>query len=94
MLIYNALSSTPFRSVKLRSRRDTCPACGPSKGESSHSIKEMDYVQFCGGSKPNWEERGLQPGPSAGDRITVEVSGYPVGVLTITHIGKGPAGAL
>ncbi|KAH6913236.1 molybdenum cofactor synthesis 3 [Coprinopsis sp. MPI-PUGE-AT-0042] len=72
MLIYNALSSPPFRSIKLRSRRETCPACGPSKDQSSTTIQETDYVQFCGGSRPNWEERGLQPGPSASDRITVE----------------------
>ncbi|KAG2018096.1 molybdenum cofactor synthesis 3 [Coprinopsis cinerea AmutBmut pab1-1] len=68
MLLYNALSSPPFRTIKLRSRRESCPACG-SKGDKT-KIAETDYVQFCGGSKPDWETLGLKAG-SPEERLSV-----------------------
>lgn len=61
MLIYSALAFPPFRSVKLRSRRRTCPACG-DEVEKIGEISSMDYVNFCGGPAPNWEKRGLIAG--------------------------------
>ncbi|KAL5526864.1 hypothetical protein ACEPAF_8591 [Sanghuangporus sanghuang] len=58
LLIYSALAFPPFRSVKLRSRRKNCPACG-EEGERIGKISELDYVAFCGGPRPDWVERGL-----------------------------------
>ncbi|KAJ7090203.1 molybdenum cofactor synthesis 3 [Mycena belliarum] len=58
LLLFSALGSPPFRSIKLRSRKTTCPACGDSK-QKVGDIKEIDYVQFCGGPAPDWEGRGL-----------------------------------
>lgn len=64
MLMYSALSTTPFRSIKLRTRRPTCPACG-NEGQKVGTINEgMDYVQFCGGERPDWVSRGLVNGSS------------------------------
>ncbi|KAJ7632268.1 hypothetical protein FB45DRAFT_912013 [Roridomyces roridus] len=69
LLLFSALGSPPFRSIKLRSRKPTCPACGTS-AERVEEIKDIDYVQFCGGAAPDWESRGLLAG-EADDRITV-----------------------
>ncbi|KAI0077262.1 hypothetical protein K474DRAFT_1684375 [Panus rudis PR-1116 ss-1] len=57
-LIFSALSTPPFRSIKLRSRRPTCPACG-TEGEKLGRITDTDYVAFCGGARPDWEARGM-----------------------------------
>ncbi|KAL0579993.1 hypothetical protein V5O48_001996 [Marasmius crinis-equi] len=70
LLIFSALGSPPFRSIKLRSRKPTCPACGDEK-EKIGEIKEIDYVQFCGGATPNWQEKGLVEG-SKNERISVK----------------------
>jgi len=61
LLVYAALGVPPFRSVKLRKRRATCPACG-TEGQKVGKIENVDYVQFCGGAKPDWEALGLNPG--------------------------------
>ncbi|KAH9028520.1 hypothetical protein EDB84DRAFT_1588903 [Lactarius hengduanensis] len=60
LLVYSALGTPPFRSVKLRKRRATCPACG-TEGQKVGTIEDIDYVQFCGGDRPDWETLGLQP---------------------------------
>ena len=54
MLIYAANSSSPFRTLKLRSRRTGCFACS---AEASLTLEGMqsgsfDYVAFCGVSSP------------------------------------------
>lgn len=49
----------PFRSIKLRSRRKTCPACG-DEGEKLGAILELDYISFCGGPRPDWVSKGLE----------------------------------
>ncbi|KAI0667802.1 hypothetical protein C8Q78DRAFT_1081688 [Trametes maxima] len=67
LLMYTALSVPPFRSIKLRSRRATCPACGV-EGERIGAIQDTDYVAFCGGERPDWVSRGLAEG-SSGDRV-------------------------
>lgn len=36
------------------------------------SIEGIDYVQFCGGDRPDWENLGLRPG-TAESRITANV---------------------
>ncbi|THH09745.1 hypothetical protein EW146_g8597 [Bondarzewia mesenterica] len=61
LLIYSALSFPPFRSIKLRTRRPMCPACGID-GQKVGTIEDVDYVQFCGGERPDWLRRGLVPG--------------------------------
>lgn len=61
LLLFSALSVPPFRTVKLRSRKPTCAACG-IEGQKIGTIEETDYVAFCGGARPNWLERGLEVG--------------------------------
>ena len=72
LLIYAALGIPPFRSIKLRKRRATCPACG-TEGEKVGKIEEIDYVQFCGGPRPDWETLGLNPSSNTASRITANV---------------------
>ncbi|KAK0193589.1 hypothetical protein F5146DRAFT_1101532 [Armillaria mellea] len=71
LLIFSALGIPPFRSIKLRSRKPSCPACG-TQGEKMGQIRDIDYVQFCGGAAPDWESRGMLQGPSD-RRIRVQV---------------------
>ena len=70
MLIFNALSPTMFRTIKLRSRKDDCAACG-KEGKRVGEIKDVDYVQFCGGPTPDWVTRGMADG-GADRRISVQ----------------------
>ncbi|KAG6918248.1 hypothetical protein DXG01_015622 [Tephrocybe rancida] len=71
LLLYSALGSPPFRSIKLRSRKPTCAACGAER-EKVGTIQDIDYVQFCGGPRPDWEARGLEEGASVGARVRVK----------------------
>lgn len=71
MHIYNALATPPFRTIKLRSRRATCPACGTEKG-GKDVVRDTDYVQFCGGLAPDWEWEGLVDGEE-GKRVDAKV---------------------
>jgi len=75
LLLYAALSVPPFRSVKLRKRRAACPACG-TEGQRLGKIEDVDYVQFCGGARPDWESLGLNLGDGE-SRITASV-GIPI----------------
>ncbi|KAH9933670.1 uncharacterized protein BXZ73DRAFT_46213 [Epithele typhae] len=68
LLMFNALSTSPFRTVKLRNQRLTCAACG-SDSERVGKIEDTDYVAFCGGARPDWVSRGLIAGRD-GDRVT------------------------
>ncbi|KAF9452326.1 hypothetical protein P691DRAFT_772321 [Macrolepiota fuliginosa MF-IS2] len=70
LLLYSALGTPPFRSIKLRSRKSNCPACA-MEGFGSDTIAETDYVQACGGPRPDWVGRGLVNG-IAGHRATVK----------------------
>ncbi|KAF9067227.1 hypothetical protein BDP27DRAFT_1393112 [Rhodocollybia butyracea] len=58
LLLFSSLSTPQFRSIKLRSRKPSCPACG-QEGQKIGAISEIDYVQFCGGATPDWESLGL-----------------------------------
>lgn len=58
LLLFSALSIPPFRTVKLRSRKPTCPACG-KEDQKVGQIEDIDYVAFCGGQRPDWETKGL-----------------------------------
>lgn len=70
LLLFNALQTPPFRSIKLRNKKPACAACG--SGPKTHGmIDNTDYVQFCGGPPANWVERGLVPG-SAETRISTK----------------------
>ncbi|EIM91195.1 uncharacterized protein STEHIDRAFT_72967 [Stereum hirsutum FP-91666 SS1] len=62
LLIYSSLGTPPFRSIKLRTRRPTCPACGIEDQKVGSINEGMDYVQFCGGERPDWVSRGLLDG--------------------------------
>ncbi|KAF8958325.1 hypothetical protein BDZ97DRAFT_1923779 [Flammula alnicola] len=67
LLLFSALGSPPFRSIKLRQRKPTCPACSNPSG-ALESVTSTDYVQFCGGPMPDWVEQGSTPGLS-GHRV-------------------------
>jgi len=68
MLLFSALGSPPFRSIRLRSRKANCTACG-RKDFDLRVIADTDYVQACGGPRPDWIERGLA---RTGCRTTVK----------------------
>ena len=57
LTIFSALTIPPFRTVKLRSRKPDCLACGQD-GKNSHLIDELDYVTFCGGPTKDYEKEG------------------------------------
>ncbi|KAJ7771808.1 hypothetical protein B0H16DRAFT_1514806 [Mycena metata] len=76
LLLFSALGVPPFRSIKLRSRKPSCPACGTTE-QKLGEIKEIDYIQFCGGATPDWERRGLSPG-DPGDRVSAQDFGKAV----------------
>ncbi|KAI1786774.1 hypothetical protein LXA43DRAFT_1032466 [Ganoderma leucocontextum] len=79
LLMYSALAMPSFRSVKLRTRRVTCPACG-SGDEKVGRIEDTDFVALCGGERPDWVARGLVSG-KPGDRIYAKVG--------VAHITAG-----
>ncbi|KAL1740022.1 hypothetical protein HDZ31DRAFT_68357 [Schizophyllum fasciatum] len=58
MLIFSALATPPFRSFKLRKRNPGCPAC--SSPDAPIDVASTDYVQLCGGPRPDWEALGLR----------------------------------
>ncbi|THH04227.1 hypothetical protein EW145_g5676 [Phellinidium pouzarii] len=60
LLIYSALGVPPFRSITLRARRKTCPACGDGDASGERIALESDYVAFCGGPRPDWVQKGLE----------------------------------
>jgi adenylyltransferase/sulfurtransferase len=68
LLLFSSLAIPQFRSIKLRARSSSCPACGLQTGK----IEDMDYVQFCGGSAPDWVQQGLVEGDE-GHRIYPKV---------------------
>ncbi|KPM45396.1 Adenylyltransferase and sulfurtransferase uba4 [Neonectria ditissima] len=53
MLLFSGMADVPFRSVRMRGKRDGCFACG---AEATLTLRElstsMDYVQFCGVRTP------------------------------------------
>lgn len=71
MLIFSALTMPPFRSVKLRTRRADCAACGSDK-QNAKTVEDTDYVAFCGGGQLDWETAGLLPGKT-GERMSAQV---------------------
>jgi adenylyltransferase/sulfurtransferase len=66
MLLVSPLSTTPFRTVKIRPRRENCAVCGDegSGGGRIKSLGDEDYVAFCGletaGQQPQKGELGRE----------------------------------
>ncbi|KAL1698657.1 hypothetical protein EV121DRAFT_217800 [Schizophyllum commune] len=58
MLLFSALATPPFRSIKLRNRKPDCIAC--SNPDAPIDVASTDYVQLCGGPRPNWESLGME----------------------------------
>ncbi|OTA98498.1 hypothetical protein M426DRAFT_109555 [Hypoxylon sp. CI-4A] len=54
LLLFSATSSTPFRSIRMRSRRPNCFACSSGSALTLMELKSgsLDYVQFCGVTMP------------------------------------------
>lgn len=48
--LFSAYSTPPFRTIRLRPRRQNCAVCGTEPSIFIKSLKNgsMDYVQFCG----------------------------------------------
>ncbi|KAI8373229.1 adenylyltransferase [Radiomyces spectabilis] len=76
-LIFSALSSPTFRTMRLRNRKKDCEACG----DTPTITKLIDYVQFCGASASdqNLATRLLKPHKrvSCKDYNAVLTSGKP-----------------
>lgn len=66
MLLVSPLSTTPFRTVKIRPRRQDCAVCGDESngGGRIKSLGDEDYVAFCGletaGQQPQKGELGRE----------------------------------
>jgi adenylyltransferase and sulfurtransferase len=54
MLLFSAYDSVPFRSIRLRRRKQNCAACSAHATVTRESLRSgsMDYVQFCGVAEP------------------------------------------
>lgn len=54
MLLFSGMADTPFRTVRIRGKRDDCFACSGSEGGLTLTQMEssLDYVQFCGVAQP------------------------------------------
>ena len=61
LLIFSALSTPSFRSIKLRRKRSLCPGCS-EQANGKKEIKQTDYVAFCGGPDVDLLETGATLG--------------------------------
>ena len=54
LLLYSAYSNPPFRSIKLRGKRNGCLSCSDTATITEESLKSasLDYVAFCGSTSP------------------------------------------
>jgi adenylyltransferase/sulfurtransferase len=54
LLMFSAYSNPQFRTMRLRSRRDTCAACSAERTISADSLTSgsLDYIAFCGRTAP------------------------------------------
>jgi len=67
LLIYSALAVPPFRTIKIRSKKPNCIACG-EKAFGGALIDQADYLELCGTLAPDYEANGVVPG-QPGHRI-------------------------
>jgi len=58
LLLYSALSPSPFRSIKIRKKQTNCTACGTG-APAILDVTNTDYVAFCGGPMRDWVKTGL-----------------------------------
>ncbi|KAG8839503.1 Urmylation protein, partial [Serendipita sp. 405] len=72
LLLFSALDLPPFRTVKIRSKRPQCPACG-TETEGGPKIEETDYVAFCGGRPTDWETAGMTVGENTARKYPMEI---------------------
>lgn len=84
MLLFSALSGSPFRTVRLRSRRSTCPSCSIEPEALKKQIGVTDYVSFCGGKGENARITGDRAGIT---RITPMASRRYPRWLNLLHDG-------
>lgn len=80
MLLFDALGSPPFRSIKLREKKTTCSVCS-NPGDHLDSIANTDYIHFCGGPLPDWVNEGRVPGDT-GHRIQPQVGFFARFLIT------------
>lgn len=53
MLLLTGMADAPFRSVRMKGKREGCLACAEEGGLTLAEMESsLDYVQFCGVSKP------------------------------------------
>ncbi|KAG8833714.1 Urmylation protein [Serendipita sp. 399] len=72
LLLFSALGLPPFRTVKIRSKRPQCPACGAGI-DGGPKIEETDYVAFCGGSPTDWEAARMVSGENTVRKKPIEI---------------------
>ena len=58
LLLYSALSPSPFRTIKIRKKQANCLACG-SGAPALLDVTNTDYITFCGGPARDWVKTGL-----------------------------------
>jgi adenylyltransferase/sulfurtransferase len=71
LLIYSALSPSPFRSIRLRKKKSDCLACG-NNARTGALLDQSDYVAVCGSLPPDWESLGYQ-NDEGSRRVTAKV---------------------
>ena len=58
LLLYSALSLSPFRTIKMRKKQVNCVSCS-SEASAALDVANTDYIAFCGGPTRDWVETGL-----------------------------------
>ena len=48
MLLYSAYSDPPFRTLKLKGKRDDCEGCSSRYRKGFHELPKINYEVFCG----------------------------------------------
>src|ERR1700744_4893926 len=71
LLIYSALAAPPFRTIRIRSKKRDCIACGDNASRGA-LIDQSDYLELCGSSTPDYEANGIAAG-EPGYRIEAKV---------------------
>ncbi|KAF9784745.1 molybdenum cofactor synthesis 3 [Thelephora terrestris] len=57
LLLYSALSHSPFRSIRVRKKQVNCTVCGTG-GSAALDVVNTDYIAFCGGPTRDWVKTG------------------------------------
>ncbi|KAG0654606.1 Urmylation protein [Rhodotorula mucilaginosa] len=70
--LYSPLSSSPYRTIKMRARKPTCPACGtpsPSSPSSTATSRWQDFLARRDATWPGWSDP-LCETPGVGQRVS------------------------